>query len=158
MSLRAHQTRDFSDAHSTSPQHQVRKTVPVTRSFSRTTVNCGTRSMCSSTDLTVSPSPQTQMCQWQLSISCTGSGTRTSLGFSAIEKHWKIRSSHRFDGVYATKIEKLCAWGTWNTDSRFPERIDNRIYFILFPKPKQTQQNVCKHSTLIPMKTKTFIL
>ncbi len=56
-------------------------------------------------DLSVSPSPRTQMSQWQSSISCTGSGTRTSLGFSAIEKHWKIQSSHRFDGVFATKME-----------------------------------------------------
>ncbi len=64
--------------------------------------------------LSVSPSPWTQMSQWQSSISCTGSGTLTSLGFSAIEKHWNIRSSHRFDDVYATKMEKLCAWGTCN--------------------------------------------
>ncbi len=38
------------------------------------------------------------MSHWQSTISCTGSRTRTSLGFSAIEIHWKIRSSHRFDG------------------------------------------------------------
>jgi len=49
----------------------------------------------------VSLSPQTQMSQWQLSISCTGTG-----GLSAIEKHWKIRSSHWFDGVYAIKMVK----------------------------------------------------
>ncbi len=27
----------------------------------------------------------------------------TSLGFSAIEEHWNIRSLHQFEGVYATK-------------------------------------------------------
>ncbi len=70
-------------------------------------------------DLSVSPSPRTQTSQWQSSISCTGSGTRTSLGFSAIEKHWKIWSSHRFNGVYASKMEKRCACGTCNTDSRY---------------------------------------
>ncbi len=85
-----------------------------------------------------------------------GSGTRTSLGFSAIEKHWKIRSSHRFYGVYASKMEKQCAWGTCNTDSRYPERMGNIIYFILFPKPKQNRAK-CPHSPPIPMKTKTFI-
>ncbi len=54
-------------------------------------------------DLLVSPSPRTQMRQRQSSISCTGSGTRTSLGFSTLERHWKIRSLHWFDGVYAKK-------------------------------------------------------
>ncbi len=90
-------------------------------------------------DLSVSPSPRTQTSQWQSRISCTGSGTRTSLGFSAIEKHWKIRSSHRFYGVYASKIIKRCAWGTCNTDSRYPERIGNIIYFITFPESKQNR-------------------
>ncbi len=84
--------------------------------------------------LLVSPSPRTQTSQWQSSISCTGSGTRTSLGFSAIEKHWKIRSSHWFYGVYASKMENRCAWGTCNTDSRYPERMGNIIYFITFPE------------------------
>ncbi len=90
-------------------------------------------------DLSVSPSPWTQTSQWQSSISCTGSGTRTSLGFSAKEKHWKIRSSHRFYGVYASKMEKLCAWGTCNTDSRYPERMGNIVYFITFPESKQNR-------------------
>ncbi len=93
-------------------------------------------------DLSVSPSPRMQTSQWQSSISCTGSGTRTSLGFSAIEKHWKIRSSHRFYGVYASKWKKRCAWGTCNTDSRYPERIGNIIYFITFLNPNKTEQNV----------------
>ncbi len=79
------------------------------------------------------------MSQWQSSISCTGSRTRTSLGFSAIEKHWKIRSLHRFYGVYASKMEKQCAWGTCNTDSRYPERMGNIIYFITFPESKQNR-------------------
>ncbi len=72
--------------------------------------------------------------------------TRTSLGFSTIEKHWKIRSGHRFDGVYATKLQKLCAWGTRNTDSisRLPERIGNRIYLIKFPNPKLKQSKRLK--------------
>ncbi len=34
----------------------------------------------SSIDLSVRPSPRTQTSQWQSSISCTGSGTRRSLG------------------------------------------------------------------------------
>ncbi len=85
-------------------------------------------------DLSVSPSPRTQTSQWQSSISCTRSGTRTSLGFSTIEKHWKIRSSHWFYGVYASKMIKRCAWGTCNTDSRYPERIGNIINFITFPE------------------------
>ncbi len=68
-----------------------------------------------------------------------GSRTRTSLGFSAIEKHWKIRSSHRFYGVYASKREKQCAWGTCNTDSRYPERMGNIIYFITFHESKQNR-------------------
>ncbi len=88
-------------------------------------------------DLSVSNSHRTQTSQWQSSISCTGSGTRTSFGFSAIEKHWKIRSLQRFYGVYASKMEKRCAWGTCNTDSRNPERMSNIIYFITFPESKQ---------------------
>ncbi len=87
-------------------------------------------------DLSVSPSPRTQTSQWQSSISCTGSRTRTSLGFSSIEKHWKIGSSHRFYGVYGLKMENRCAWGTCNTDSRYPERMGNIIYFITFPESK----------------------
>ncbi len=90
-------------------------------------------------DLSVSPSPRMQTSQWQLSISCTGNGTRTSLAFSAIEKHWKIQSSHRFYGVYASKMEKRCACGTCNTDSRYPEGIGNIIYFITFPESKQNR-------------------
>ncbi len=90
-------------------------------------------------DLSVSPSPQTQTSQWQSSISCTGSWTRTSLGFSAIEKHWKIRSLHWFYGVYALKMEKRCACRTCNTDSRYPERMGNIIYFITFPESKQNR-------------------
>ncbi len=85
-------------------------------------------------DLSVSPSPRTQTSQWQSSISCTGSGTRTSLSFSPIEKRWKIRSLHQFYGGFASKMEKLCAWGTCNTDSRYPERLGNIIYFITFPE------------------------
>ncbi len=87
-------------------------------------------------ELSVSPSHRTLMNRYQSSISCTGTGTRTSSGFSAIEKHWKIRSSHRFYGLYASKMEKRCTWGTCNTDSRYPERIGNIIYFITFPESK----------------------
>jgi len=52
-----------------------------------------------------------------------GTKTLTSLGFSTIEKHWKISSSHRSYGVYATKMVKQCACGTCNTDPRYPERM-----------------------------------
>ncbi len=58
-------------------------------------------------DLSIRPSPRMQTSQWQSSISCMGSGTRTSLGFSAIEKHWKIRSSYQFYGVYAKVNAKV---------------------------------------------------
>ncbi len=90
-------------------------------------------------DLSIRPSPRMQTSQWQSSISCMGSGTRTSLGFSAIEKHWKIRSSYQFYEVYASKMEKLCAWGTCNTDYRYPERMGNIIYFITFSEFKQNR-------------------
>ncbi len=99
--------------------------------------------MYSPIDLSVSPSPRMQTSQWQSSISCTGSGTRTSLGFSAIEKHWKMRNSHRF---YASKMEKRCAWGTCNTDSRYPKRMGNIIYFITFPESKQNIHSYIIHS------------
>ncbi len=36
-------------------------------------------------------------------------------------------------------MEKRCAWGTCNTDSRYPERMGNRIYFITFPESKQNK-------------------
>ncbi len=85
------------------------------------------------------PLPSNPSSQWQLSISCTGSGTQKSLGFSAIEKHWKIQNLHRFYGVDASKMEKRCAWGTFNTDSRYPERMGNIIYFIKFPESKQNR-------------------
>lgn len=75
-------------------------------------------------DLLISPSPLMQMSQWQLS---TRTENQTSLGFSTIEE---IRSSHRFDGFYAAKMVKRCAWGTCNTDFRYPERMGNGIYFI----------------------------
>ncbi len=83
-------------------------------------------------DLSVNPSLRTQMSQWQSSISCMGTGTQASLGFSAIEKHWKIQSSHRFDGVYATNVIKQCSWGTCNTDSRYPERIGSGIWNLFY--------------------------
>uniref|UniRef100_A0A8C1PJJ3 Pleckstrin and Sec7 domain containing a n=1 Tax=Cyprinus carpio TaxID=7962 RepID=A0A8C1PJJ3_CYPCA len=52
-----------------------------------------------------------QMSQWQSSISCTRSRTGTSLGFSAIEKHWKIQNFHRFDGVYIiTSANRIKMW------------------------------------------------
>ncbi len=87
-------------------------------------------------DLSVSPTPGTQTSQWQLSISCTGRGSRTSLGFK-VEKHWKIQSLHQFYGVYASKVEKRCAWGTCNTDFMYPERMSNIIHCITFPESKQ---------------------
>jgi len=108
-------------------------------------------------ELSVSPAPRTQTSQWQSSISCTGSGTQTSLGFSAIEKHWRIRSLYRFYGVYASKIVKRCAWSTCNTESRYLR--GSAISFILlhFLNPNKTEQNIPKYSTPIQMKTKTFI-
>ncbi len=40
-----------------------------------------------------------------------GAELGTSLGFSTIEKHWRIQSSHRFYGVYFSKMEKtMCLW------------------------------------------------
>ncbi len=36
-------------------------------------------------------------------------------------------------------MEKLCAQGTCNTDSRYPERMGNIIYFITFPESKQNR-------------------
>lgn len=51
----------------------------------------------------LSPSPQTQVSQWLR--------TRTTWGFSAIEKHCKIRSSLRFYSVYATKNGKMMCPG-----------------------------------------------
>ncbi len=50
-------------------------------------------------DLSASPSPRMQMSQWQSSISCMGSGTWASLGFSAIEKHWKMQRLNEFDDM-----------------------------------------------------------
>ncbi len=97
-------------------------------------------------DLSVSPSPRTQTSQWQSSISCTGSGTRTSLCFSAIEKHWKIRSLPWFYGVYASKMHKQCAWGTCNTDSRYPERMAISFILLHFLNDFQTKQSKMSQS------------
>ncbi len=110
-----------------------------------------------SIDLSVSPSPRMQTSQWQLSISCTGSGTRTSLGFSAIEKHWKIRSSHQFYGGYASKIERLCAWGLVTLITGILRGWLISFILLHFLNPNKTEQNVSKYSTPIQMKTKTFI-
>ncbi len=33
-------------------------------------------------------------------------------------------------------------WDTCNTDSMYPERIGNIIYFIKFPKPKQNKMSL----------------
>ncbi len=92
-------------------------------------------------DLSVSPSPQTQASQWQSSISCMGSRTRTSLWFSAIEKHWKIRSSNQF-GVFASKNFKWCAWGTCNTDYRYLKRVGNIIYYIFWIQTRQSKMSL----------------
>ncbi len=54
-------------------------------------------------DLSVSPSPRTQTSQWQSGISCMGSGTQTSSGFRAIEKHWNMQISHRCYGFMIQK-------------------------------------------------------
>ncbi len=99
-------------------------------------------------DLSVSPSPRTQTSQWHSSISCTGSGTQTYLGFSAIEKHWSIQSSHRF---MLQKCKKRCAWGTCNILR------GSAISFILlhFLNPNKTEQNVFKYST--PIQIKNFL-
>ena len=35
---------------------------------------------------------------------------------------------------------KQCAWGTYNTDSRYPERLQNGVYFIPFPKPQRDKE------------------
>ncbi len=37
------------------------------------------------------------------------------------------------------KWKKRCAWGTCNTESRYPERMGNIIYFITFPESKQNR-------------------
>ncbi len=37
------------------------------------------------------------------------------------------------------KMEKLCAWGTCDTDYRYPERMGNIIYCITFPESKQNR-------------------
>ena len=37
---------------------------------------------------------------------------------------------------------KRCAWGS-NTDSLYPERLQNGVYFIPFPKPQRGQEKVC---------------
>ncbi len=36
-------------------------------------------------------------------------------------------------------MEKRCAFGACNTDSRYPERMGNIIYFITFPESKQNR-------------------
>ncbi len=81
-------------------------------------------------DLSVSPSPRTQTSQWQSSISCTGSGTRTSLSFSAIEKHWKIRSLHRFMGL--CKMEKRCAWGACKYSTPIQMKTKTFIFWLSY--------------------------
>ncbi len=89
-------------------------------------------------DLSVSPSPRAQTSQWQSSISSTGSETQTSLGFSAIKKHWKIQSSHWFYGFMIQKWKNY-ACGTRKTDFMYPERMGN-ICFITFPESKQNSK------------------
>ncbi len=36
-------------------------------------------------------------------------------------------------------MEERCAWGTCNTDPRYPERMGNIMYFSTFTKSKQNQ-------------------
>ncbi len=40
-------------------------------------------------------------------------------------------------------MEKRCAWGTCNTDSRYPESMGNIIYVIQFPESKQSKNAKC---------------
>ena len=35
---------------------------------------------------------------------------------------------------------KRCAWGTCNSDSRYPERLEGGVVFIPFPKPKSNSE------------------
>ena len=37
---------------------------------------------------------------------------------------------------------KLCAWG-FKTDSLYPERLRNGVYFIPFPKPQRDKKKMC---------------
>ncbi len=125
---------------------QLRMINRVTNSgWSVLTSKAGHTTLAQPIDLSVSPSPRTQTSQWQSSISCTRSGTLTSLGFSSIEKHRKMQSSHRFYGVYASKVEKLCAWGTFNTDYRYPERMGNIIIVWNFLNPNKIEKTVPKY-------------
>lgn len=57
-------------------------------------------------DLPLSPSPQTQMSHWQLSNICTGTGTWTTLDFSAIENHCKkvVILFYIFRGTFGTSM------------------------------------------------------
>ncbi len=56
--------------------------------------------------------------------------------------HWETLEDPKlasFYGVYASKMEKLCACDTWRTDSGYPERMGNIIYIITFPESKQNR-------------------
>ncbi len=102
-------------------------------------------------DLSVSPSPRTQTSQWQSSISCTVSGNRTSLGFSSIEKHWRIWNSHWF---YASKMENRCAWVLVTLIPGILSVWAISVILLHFLNPNKTEQIVPKYSTSIQMKTK----
>lgn len=41
------------------------------------------------------------------------------------------------------EMVKRCCWGTCNTDSRYPERLANGVYFVPFPKPA-TKLDQCR--------------
>lgn len=77
------------------------------------------------------PIPQMQVCQWQLSISCTGTATRTTLGISTIEKHCKIRNYHCCYSIYATKMVKRRAWGNCYTDSWYSILGDRKLFYSI---------------------------
>ncbi len=76
--------------------------------------------------LSLSPSPRTQMHQWQLSISCTWTGTRTSLGFIGLMVFMLQKWKNDVPRVFVTTTPGIIrGWA---------------LEFILCPKLKQNRE------------------
>ena len=71
------------------------------------------------TDLSLSSALRTQMSQWNSCLNYTWTSARTTPKINTV---------------------KRCAWDTFKTDSRYPERLQNGVYFIPIPKPQRDKR------------------
>ena len=89
-------------------------------------------------DPSLSSALRPEMSQWHSSRSYTRTSAWTT-PLKTTERRHNITIKWWIYVVNGKKINmvKRCAWGTFNTDSRYPKRQQNGVYFTPSPKPQQ---------------------